>query len=326
VKSRLFVNCLTKTGRINGLAIDHGRSLDAAIQEARDGLAREDDALLFKQTVVSVLGPSASLTLLDPQSGPVISRNLAPQHSLVLGYEQDVYRKDAASLVPLMPTDWSVRRLAAIGARAIKLFLYYDPDAPGMLDQQRKVVVERVGAECAGVGLPFLLEPVTPSPDAKKRPQDILRAVQEFSQPHYHVDVLKIELPIRASRVGLDYSLAQAQEVLQQIAATTQLPVVYLSGGVPFDELEEGLELAADLAARFNGVLCGRSLWSGGIPVFARQGAAGLRDWLAGEALPNLQRLHRLVEARASAVPLDGETGHGPAFAALAEKASRIEP
>lgn len=319
MKSRHLADCLTEGGRINGLAIDHGRSLDAAIQEARGGQARADDALQFKQAVATVLGPAASLTLLDPESGPAIIRNLAPQHNLVFGYEQDVYRKDAASLVPLMPPDWSVRRLAAIGARAIKLFLYYDPDAPGALDRQRKVVVERVGAECASAGLPFLLEPVTPSPDAKQRPRDILRAVQEFSQPHYHVDVLKIELPVRPSRIGLDYARAQAQEVLQQIAATTQLPVVYLSGGAPFDELLEALEFAAESAARFNGVLCGRSLWNGGIPVFAQQGAAGLRDWLAREALPNLQRLQRLVDTRASAVPLDMLPGHAPSAAASAE-------
>jgi tagatose 1,6-diphosphate aldolase len=181
-------------------------------------------------------------------------------------------------------------------------------------------VVERVGAECASAGLPFLLEPVTPSPDAKQRPRDILRAVQEFSQPHYQVDVLKIELPIRPRRVGLDYSRAQAQEVLQQIATTTQLPVVFLSGGVPFDELQEGLEFAADSAARFHGVLCGRSLWSGGIPVFAQQGAGGLKEWLACEALPNLQRLQRLVDTRASAVPIGLQPGLGPADATSAQK------
>ena len=319
MKSRHLADCLTRAGRINGLAIDHGRSLDAAIQDARGGQAQADDALQFKQAVVTVLGPAASLTLLDPEHGPTIRRNLAPQHSLVLGYEQDVYRRDAASLVPLMPPDWSVRRLAAVGARAIKLFLYHDPDAPGILDRQRKVVVERVGAECASAGLPFLLEPVTPSPDAKQRPRDILRAVQEFSQPHYQVDVLKIELPIRPRRVGLDYSLAQAQEVLQQIATTTQLPVVFLSGGVPFDELQEGLEFAADSAARFHGVLCGRSLWSGGIPVFAQQGAGGLKEWLACEALPNLQRLQRLVDTRASAVPIGLQPGLAPADATSAQ-------
>lgn len=319
MKSRHLASCLTRAGRFNGLAIDHGRSLDAAIQEARGGQAQADDALQFKQAVVTVLGPAASLTLLDPQNGPAISQNLAPRQSLVFGYEQDVYRKDAASLVPLMPPDWSVRRLAAVGAHAIKLFLYYDPDAPGMLDRQRKVVVERVGAECASAGLPFLLEPVTASPEPKQRPWDILRAVQEFSQPHYHVDVLKIELPVRPRRIGLDYTRAQAQEVLQQIAATTQVPVVYLSGGVSFDELQEGLEFAADSAAHFNGVLCGRTLWNGGIPVFAQQGASGLKDWLAREALPHLQRLQRLVDTRASAVPPDMQPGLAPADAASAQ-------
>jgi tagatose 1,6-diphosphate aldolase len=80
------------------------------------------------------------------------------------------------------------------------------------------------------------------------------------------------------------------------------------------------LEFAADSAARFHGVLCGRSLWSGGIPVFAQQGTGGLKEWLACEALPNLQRLQRLVDTRASAVPIGLQPGLAPADATSAQK------
>ena len=293
--------CLTRAGRINGLAIDHGRSLDAAIQTARGGQALDGDALQFKQCVASVLGPHASLTLVDPASGPMVAQSPGCPPCLIYGYEQDVYRKDVATLVPDMPPDWSVRRLAAIGARAIKLYLPFDPESAPTLDRQRKVMVERVGAECAANGLPFFLEPVTCTNDPAQRPLDVSRAVQEFSQSHYQVDVLKIELPVQPRLIGQCYSRAQAAEALRRICDATSLPLVYLSGGVPFDALVDGLEFAAASGARFNGVLCGRSLWHGGIPVFAQQGVAGLNHWLQHHALPNLQRLGRIVDLQASA-------------------------
>ena len=309
--------CLTRAGRINGLAIDHGRSLDAAIQSARGGQTLDGDALQFKQCVASVLGRHASLTLVDPTCGPLIAQSPDRPPCLIYGYEQDVYSKDVATLVPDMPPDWSVRRLAAIGARAIKLYLPFDPESAPTLDRRRKVMVERIGAECATIGLPFFLEPVTSTNDPAQRPHDVLRAVQEFGQAHYHVDVLKIELPVQARLIGQCYSRALAADALRRVADATSLPLVYLSGGVPFDALVDGLDFAAASGARFNGVLCGRSLWTGGIPAFARHGVAGLNDWLLHHALPNLQRLGRIVDLQASAC-LPGLAAQRDAVAAVA--------
>ena len=308
MKSRHLAACLTAAGRINGLAVDHGRSLDAAIQNARGGLALAGDAVQFKHCVASVLGQHASLTLVDPGSGQVVAQGPDCPPCLIFGYEQDVYNKDVSTLVPAMPPDWNVRRLALTGARAIKLYLPFDPESAPMLQRQRKVVVERVGAECAAIGLPFFLEPVTSTNDPAQRPHDVLRAVQEFSQSHYQVDVLKIELPVQPQLVGQCYSHAQAVDALRRVSDASPLPLVYLSGGVPFDALLAGLELAGVSGARFNGVLCGRSLWNGGIPVFAQQGAAGLQDWLQHQALPNLQRLGRLVDTHGT--PLLQESIH----------------
>jgi len=293
--------CLTDAGRILGLAIDHGRALDAAIQLARGGPARPGDALAFKSAVVSGLAPAASVTLVDATLGPVIRKNLPGVGPLMFGYEQDTYGQDGATMVPQLPPGWSVRRLVEIGARAIKLFLYVDTESHTALDEQRKVMVERVGAECTTVGVPFFLEPLVISPDPRQHHVRVLRAVEEFSRPRYHVDVLKIELPVQPRHVPEFYSHAQAVEALQQVSAATPLPHIFLSGGVPFDQLIECLEFAGASGSRFNGVLCGRSIWSEGIAVFAQHGEQALLEWLARTALPRLQRLGQVVDARAVA-------------------------
>ncbi len=293
--------CLTAKGRILGLAIDHGRALDAAIALARGGPARPDDALVFKSAVVSGLAAVASVTLVDSTLGPVIRSNLPGIGPLMFGYEQDTYGQDGATMVPKLPPGWSVRRLVEIGARAIKLFLYVDTESHTALDEQRKVMVERVGAECAAAGVPFFLEPLVIAPDPRQHRVRVLRAVEEFSQAHYHVDVLKIELPVQPRHIPEFYSRAQAVETLQQISASTPLPHVFLSGGLPFDQLTECLEFAGASGSRFNGVLCGRSIWNEGVAVFAQHGEQALQEWLARTALPRLQRLRQVADTHAVA-------------------------
>lgn len=315
MKDRHLASCLTAAGHVAGLAIDHGRSLDAAIQDARGGQARADDALAFKSAVVSVLGSAASVTLVDPTYGPAIRKNLTATRSLIYGYEQDIYRKDGLTLVPELPPDWSVHRLVAISAHGIKLFLYFDPDAQGALTEQRKIMVERVGAECASAGVPFFLEPITTSVDPRQRARQVLRAVEEFSQDHYHVDVLKIEMPVQPRQVPEVFSRAQAADLLQEISAATTLPLVFLGGGVPLEQLIECLEFAGACGSRFNGVLCGRSIWSDGVPVFARRGVDGLAQWLERDALPAFQRLARAVETHAAALLPRQESDQEPSHA-----------
>src|SRR5437762_1317788 len=70
--------------------------------------------------------------------------------------------------------------------------------------------VERIGAECETWEIPFFLEFVGYDPKggdergveyAKAKPEIVKRSMEEFTKPQYHVDVLKVEVPVNAEYV-----------------------------------------------------------------------------------------------------------------------------
>ena len=65
------------------------------------------------------------------------------------------------------------------------------------------------------------------------------------------------------------------------------------------DVLAETLELAGESGVNFSGVLCGRATWKEGIPVYAKQGAKALEDWLADQGVKNINNVNsKLVAAK----------------------------
>ena len=72
---------------------------------------------------------------------------------------------------------------------------------------------------------------------------------------------------------------------------------MYLSAGVSNAEFIEALEFAIESGSRFSGVLCGRATWQDGIPVYAKQGAKALEDWLNTTGIENITRLNDVLTA-----------------------------
>jgi tagatose 1,6-diphosphate aldolase len=61
------------------------------------------------------------------------------------------------------------------------------------------------------------------------------------------------------------------------------------------DVFRENLELAAEAGAPYSGVLCGRATWKEGIPVFAKQGADALEEWLLDRGVKNIEMLNEVI-------------------------------
>lgn len=55
--------------------------------------------------------------------------------------------------------------------------------------------------------------------------------------------------------------------------------------------------MAAEAGSAFSGVLCGRATWKGGIPIYAREGAAAFHQWLATEGVANINRINAALGA-----------------------------
>lgn len=312
--------CADERGVFAALAVDHRGNLMQAIAESRGpaGQASAADMLAFKTAVTQVLTPYASAILLDPEYGLGAIPSRAPGTGVMLAYEKSGYDIATKGRLPDLLPEQSVRRLLEHGAQAIKILLYYNPSDEPHINSIKQAYIERIGAECAALDVPFFLEPLVYDDGlgdekgpafAGIKPAYVLRAIEEFSRPRYGVDVLKVELPVnpayvsgtRAFTAGLPvYSRQEAMEHFRAIAGASPLPLIYLSAGASDEVFCEMLELAAEAGARFSGVLCGRATWQDGIAVYGQQGEEALRTWLATRGAQKIQAVNAIL-AKAAA-------------------------
>ena len=300
-------------GVIAAVAIDQRGSLQKAIANAKGEEVGATELSEFKVLVSELLTPYASAILLDPEYGLEAVRHRAPNAGVFLAYEKTGYDATVKGRLPDLLPEWSVRRLIAAGADVIKILLYYDPDDEPQINTIKQAFIERVGAECRAYDVPFFLEPICYSDPigdekslqfARVKPDKVTKYMREFSQPHYGVDVLKVEVPINlryveGSKANPDgqiaYSREQAMEHFRTAAAATQVPFIYLSAGVTDEIFRETLELAAEAGTPFSGVLCGRATWQAGIPHYGKGGAKALRAWLSEQGVQNVQVLNAVL-------------------------------
>lgn len=281
-----------ESGIIAAAAMDQRGSLRKAIAKAKGSEASDAQVSEFKVLVTEVLTPHASAILLDPEYGLEAVKHRAKQVGVFLAYEETGYDATVKGRLPDLLPRWSVRRLIDAGANVIKVLLYYDPDDLEQVNTIKEAFIERVGAECRAYAIPFFLEVIAYSDEigdenslafARVKPSKVKKYMQEFSQPQYGVDVLKVEVPVNmryveGSQANPDGQVAcirqEAKQHFREAAAATRVPFIYLSAGVSDEVFRETLELAAEADTPFSGVLCGRATWQDGIPVYARGGAA----------------------------------------------------
>src|SRR5579862_5524681 len=304
-------------GVIAAAAMDQRGSLKSAIAKDK-GIDKKDVTPQmmseFKGAVTRILTPYASAILLDPEYGLEAAKQRAKNAGLLLAYENSGYDNTKPGRLPDLLDDWSVRRLVAAGADCIKILLYYTPYDPPAINDHKHAWVERIGAECIALDVPFFLELVGYEEGgdekgiafAKKKPDIVAKSMAEYSKPQYGVDVLKVEVPVnmnfvagtRSCKGESAYTRDEAKALFRKAAESAKLPFIYLSAGVSNDVFTETLELAAESGVKFSGVLCGRATWKDAIPIYAKQGVKALEDWLADQGVKNIENVnHRLKAA-----------------------------
>lgn len=303
-------------GVIGAAAMDQRGSLKKAIAQHKgiDKNAVTHQMMSeFKEAVTRVLTPHASAILLDPEYGLEAAKKRAKNAGLLLAYEKSGYDNSRPGRLPDLLDHWSVRRLVEAGADCIKILLYYTPFDPPEVNETKHAWVERIGAECAALDVPFFLEFVgyeegldEKGPEfAKKKPEVVAKSMEEFSKDRYGVDVMKVEIPVnmayvkgaRSCKGESVYDKKEALDHFRRAASVARRPFIYLSAGVSNDTFNESLEFAAEAGVNWSGVLCGRATWKDGIPVYAKQGLKAFEDWLATEGVKNINNVNERLKA-----------------------------
>src|SRR3984885_10097990 len=247
-------------GKIAGLkAVSNKRGVIAAVAMDQRGLLKnmlarelgsEPPAEMmpeFKSLVAETLTQYASSMLLDVEFGLEAAKEVIGK-ALLLAYEKSGYSPDRPEKLPSLTEGWSALRLKEAGADAVKILVYYTPFEKEWVNEEKKAWVERVGAECQSVDIPFFLEFLgysvhgedeTGPEYAKRKAEIVIKSMEEFTRNRYVADVLKVDVPIQMAYVGGTaafkgqalYTRDEAKKLLCEAANTTERPIVYLSVG-----------------------------------------------------------------------------------------------
>ena len=230
--------------------------------------------------------------LIDSEFGLGAFAERAPSCGLLTTYEMDGYENPRPHrMLALMP-ELSVRRMRDMGSDGVKILLSYTPFDDADWNDHKLAMIERIGAECAALDMPFFLEPVGYDVDgldvkgleyAKRKPEIVLRTMEELSKDVYQVDILKVEFPVNSAYLGEAYSREEALDWYRRVDAAARRPYIYLSAGVSAAQFREQL----DSGERVRRKIFGRTVWS-----------RDLAGWRSRLCKAGAQRTGRVAEGR----------------------------
>jgi tagatose 1,6-diphosphate aldolase len=286
--------CASERGTFSVLALDHRNNLRRMLAPDDPGSVTYEQMVAVKRAIVRAIAGTASGILLDPEigAGPAVAEgSLPPGCGLLVAVESTGYEGPSTARRSRLLRGWGVAQIKRMGADAVKLLLYYHPDAPNAEDQERLLI--EVAEWCADADIPLFLETLGfPIEDGAALVGDARRDVVVRTARRLTAlggDVLKCEFPYDASVADR----TRWKEACAELEEASAIPWVILSAGVDDATFEAQTEVAC--AAGASGVLVGRSVWKEGATM---QGAE--RDaWLATEAVARMQRLVDIVESEA---------------------------
>lgn len=302
-----------RRGVIAAVAMDQRGLLKNMLARERGGKEPPAEMMSeFKGLVAKTLTKEASAILLDIEYGLEATKSINGK-GLLMAYEHAGYSPDKPERLPSLFEGWSALRIKEAGASAVKILVYYTPFEKEWVNDRKKAWVERIGAECKAVDIPLFLEFLgydvhgegeASAEYARRKPEIVLKSMEEFSKDRYGADVLKVEIPIQMAYVEGTRAFqgtklqtkAEAAEIVRAAASLSKKPIVYLSAGVSSDVFVETLEYAVECGVQFHGVLAGRATWQDGVPVYVRKGPAALEEWLNTVGLQNVKDINQVLK------------------------------
>ncbi|MFS8534325.1 MAG: tagatose 1,6-diphosphate aldolase [Limnochordales bacterium] len=282
----------TEHGIFAILACDQRGALKRMMEKAGRTPITYEAVVQMKHDIVAPLAPFATGVLLDPEYGAaqLVTRGALPGRvGLVVALEETGYEEREGDRLTRLLEHWSVAKIKAMGAAAVKLLVYYNPRREAAAAYQRELVAQ-VARECQAYDIPFMLEPVTyPSRDGdeeafiREKPDLVVETARHMSE--FAVDLLKMEFPVHPA-AGDDPGLWR--EACQRLDEACRVPWALLSAGVDFDTYCRQLETACRAGA--SGFVAGRAIWREAVEM--ADGAA--RQQFLAETMP--ARLRKLVD------------------------------
>lgn len=285
-KLRGLQQCSTNNGAFAILALDHRNNLRAALRPEAPETVTFEEMVAFKQEVVAMVAPAASGVLLDPEVGAaqcIASGVLSGHTGLLVALEATGYTGTPNARESRILPGWSIEKAQRMGAAAVKLLVYYHPDAPTA--SYIESLVRQVADACQALDMALFLEPLSYAYEGKKPGPDeyhrvVIETARRLTIPG--VDVLKAEFPLSMTTQPDDRAMAEA---CQELSAASNVPWILLSASVSWDIFLRQVTIACQSGAA--GIAAGRTIWQ---EAPALKGEAR-RDFLRNTATSRLEQL-----------------------------------
>ncbi len=253
-------------GLITITAMDHRGSLKRALKPEDPSSVTYEEVVQLKMQIARHLAPHSSALLLDPlyAAAQLIAADIVPRNTgILVAVEKSGYSGSSNARVSQILPDWGVEKIKRMGANAVKMLLYYNPDAGDLAKRQEDLVVQ-VAEDCKKYDIPFLLEPITypldPNMDAKGpefaklKPDLVIRSADKLSG--LGIDVLKAEFPVIAK---YHKDEKEQYELCKELDSASKVPWTLLSAGESYDVFFRQVMIASEAGA--SGFLAGRAIW-----------------------------------------------------------------
>lgn len=301
-------------GVIAALAIDQRGSMKKMMETAVGASKFDMEQVYdFKKLVSQELTKYVSAILLDEEYGFKGIEAKNPQAGLIMSYEKTGYDANTPGRLPELLPEESLERLIQKGADAAKVLVYYNPDDSAEILDIKHAFLERLGTEALAADIPVFVEPIVYDNDvtddhspefAKIKPQKVIDTIKEFTKDNYHIDVLKVEVPVLFQYVEgftekdlpVVYTQEEAAEYFKKSNDAATRPYIQLSAGVPADLFRKELIFAGKHGAKYSGILGGRATWRDGVAIYGQQGEQALIDWLDQQGKENVDELNNILK------------------------------
>lgn len=246
-------------------------------------------AVQIKEEIIAAMALNATAVLTDPVYGLGPAMKMCGQSGLLMALEKSGYSGDSTYRRTEFLDTWTPEKIRKMGASAVKLMVYYNPQAQELADELDELVRKKV-AEIHAQDIPVFLEPMSYSIDADvskdseafaaQKPEIVVETARRLSQTG--ADVLKMEFPY-------DHNYQKDEAVWRtgcaDLSENCATPWVLLSAGVNFETFERQTIVACEAGA--SGFLAGRAIWKEAVNMPENERAT----FLSGQATDRLKRL-----------------------------------
>jgi tagatose 1,6-diphosphate aldolase len=253
------------------LAIDQRPPIFNIISNSKNRNPTYKEVVECKKIICSNLSQLSSAVLMDPYYSIPTILNANNSKSLIVTLEDHNFIESKKGRYSKNINNWTVEKIKKIGGDAVKVLVWYRPDAEKKSLNHQKKYIKRIGNDCEKYGIPFLLELlVYPfkndlhhtkayKEQKGKNAKHVINSVKEFAKKKYKVDIFKLESPVESFNLENEINNETRKAFKELANATNNIPWVMLSAGMKQKSFYNCLKLAYENGA--SGYLAGRTIW-----------------------------------------------------------------